>query len=70
MEELKTFSEDSVCPKCGGSELGSTYRKDSEDFACSDHRVHQPYTTDEHIDRGCRRCSFRWREEVLIKREE
>lgn len=73
---LVAYDPNRSCPKCGSTEVATAYRADSH-YACSDHRrgVADPTDRfsctgcdDEHFDRTCRRCRYKWREEVCAHR--
>ncbi len=60
---MEPFNPKAKCPKCGGEDIYSSYHND-------DYQVHCVWNTEGAlIERGCRRCSFKWPEAPLDAKE-
>lgn len=52
------FNPDASCPKCGGKDLGIQWHEGNH-WGCQ--------YWDEHLDRYCRTCGYKWAEKPLDK---
>lgn len=67
MPDLPAYDPDGRCPKCGHDDIATTYHvgkwRAGGTMAC--HRVNPAIEDDtEHHDRACRRCQYRWLEDI------
>lgn len=53
-----------ICIKCGSSDLYKHYH-DKGDGRYGDPCNNTDWENREHLDRGCRECSFKWCENVI-----
>jgi predicted nucleic-acid-binding Zn-ribbon protein len=63
---LSPYDPNSVCPKCGNTDIASQYHDGRE---CDEYGSHCPapvsQRTREHISRHCKRCHYAFAEAVL-----
>lgn len=59
---LKPFDETAKCPKCQGADISAQYNDGSHLFC----PLRYPESHEEHIDRRCCRCGFRWAEGLAV----
>ena len=58
---LPKYNPSAKCPKCGSKDVGTSYC--TETWSSYGHRD-IPDNVNEHLDRTCRRCYFKWFEAV------
>lgn len=63
---LKPFDADKLCEKCGYDDIHTAYYDHQEGYFCG-WTLGRCQIMGEHMHRQCRRCSYQWVENILIK---
>lgn len=64
---LDPFDPEQICSKCGHDEIETVYQPDSSHAECALGRRLGTRHAGEHLERRCRRCSYRW-EQLVVER--